>query len=74
MTAENLVLEHLRHIRRQVDRIDSRLVDVERRQVLMERHLAVMEDLRTLDRGDMAEVKTRLDRIDSHLDHVEPQA
>lgn len=66
MTAEmdNIVLEHLRHIRGKVDRISEDMETVKMRLNSVERSVAGFHD-------DLAIISRRLDAVDSRMNQVE---
>lgn len=66
MTAEmdNIVLEHLRHIRGKVDRISEDMETVKMRLNSVERSVAGFHD-------DLAIISRRLDMVDSRMNQVE---
>jgi archaellum component FlaC len=61
---ENLVFEHLRHMRGQLDRVEHKLEDV-------------MACLGHVERGvadhsvQLAEINSKLDRLDARVTHIE---
>ncbi|QBR71116.1 hypothetical protein CU048_07275 [Beijerinckiaceae bacterium] len=62
--ADNLILEHLRHMRGQLDRVENRLEDVIVRLGHLERSVA--------DHSvQLAEVNTKLDRLDGRVARIE---
>ena len=61
---DNLVLQYLRHISTQVDRLVEEMKDVKVRLTNLEENAAVVS--RRLDR-----IENRLDRIDVRLDLIE---
>lgn len=61
---ENLVLEHLRHIRGKVDRIAEDMETVKLRLNSVERSVAGFHD-------DLAIISRRLDQVDSRINQVE---
>ena len=66
MTAdvENLVLEHLRHLRRTLDFVSADVSDLKLRASAMEHHLGQIQ-------VQMAGLKSRMDRSDERLGRVE---
>ncbi|MGO9132648.1 MAG: hypothetical protein ACLP8A_01175 [Methylovirgula sp.] len=62
--AENLVLEHLRHMRGQLDRIESRLDDMTIRLGHVERSSAEHA-------VQLAEINAKLDRLDGRVSRIE---
>jgi hypothetical protein len=70
-TTDNLVLEHLRHIRAKVDRTDQRLDSVEMRigaieRILSGHHVSEFNQNEELDR-----LKLRMDRVEKRLQLVD---
>jgi archaellum component FlaC len=62
--AENLILEHLRHMRGQLDRMETRIEDVIMRLGHIERSVA--------DHSvQLAEINTKLDRLDARVTRIE---
>jgi archaellum component FlaC len=62
--ADNLILEHLRHMRAQLDRMESRLEDAVARPGHLERSVA--------DHSvQLAEINTKLDRLDGRVTRIE---
>lgn len=61
---ENLVLEHLRHIRGKVDKIADDVADLKLRVGSLEEHAALLHT-------DNAALAVRLDRLDSRVDRLE---
>ncbi len=62
--AENLILEHLHHMRGQLDRMEHRLEDVTLRLGHVERSVA--------DHSvQLAEINTKLDRLDARATRIE---
>lgn len=62
--ADNLILEHLRHMRGQLDRVEHRLEDVFVRLGHLERSVA--------DHSvQLAEINTKLDRLDARVTRIE---
>jgi hypothetical protein len=64
----SLVLEHLRHIRAKVDRIDGRVDRVEVRLSAVEGHLANLMVSEAAQNSAIDTVCRRLDRIERHLE------
>jgi archaellum component FlaC len=63
---ENLVLDHLYHMRRQLDRMEHKLEDVIARPSHVERSVA--------DHSvQLAEINTKLDRLDAGVTRIEKQ-
>jgi archaellum component FlaC len=62
--ADNLIPEHLRHMRGQLDRMEHRLEDVTLRLGHLERSVA--------DHSvQLAEINTKLDRLDARVTRIE---
>jgi chromosome segregation ATPase len=68
---ENLVLEHLRHIRGRVDKISEDVDTIKLRMQSFDERLVSLERAVVNVHSDLALVNVRLDRIDSRLDRVE---
>ena len=70
MTAdtENLVLEHLRHIRRRVDDIDERLVRVETQITSRGRQVGELTSAYYSAHGDIDLLRRRVERIERRLE------
>jgi tetrahydromethanopterin S-methyltransferase subunit G len=64
----NLVLEHLRHIRTKVDRIDERVDRVEIRLSAVEGHLANLMVSEAAQNAAIDNVSRRLEKIERRLD------
>ena len=64
--AENLVLDHLRHIRGVVDRLAEDMLDVKRRLTSLELQVSTLHT-------DFAGQSLRIDRIENRLDRIERQ-
>ena len=65
---ENLVLEHLRHIRAKVDRLDDHMVDVITRLGVIERNTANQQVSIAHNTGEIDVIKARLDQIEKRLE------
>ena len=63
-TVENLILEHLRHLRASADRLDERLTDMTHRVGRLETTVAQIHVV-------LAEHSTRFDRVDARLSRIE---
>ena len=61
---ENLMLEHLRAIRAQLDELRDRVSSIEHHLATIDRHLANMQ-------GDIAIIHRRLDGHSTRLDRIE---
>lgn len=68
---ENLVLEHLRGMRAELSRMNNRLDTLQAEMSATRHHISGMAALQDHDHGDIAEIKTRLDRIEVRLDLVD---
>jgi predicted nucleic acid-binding Zn-ribbon protein len=61
---ESLVLEHLRHMRSQLDRVDDGIQDLKRRISSLELQVSTLH-------GDFAGQSMRIDRIEERLGRIE---
>jgi archaellum component FlaC len=61
--AENLILEHVRHMRGQLDRMETRIEDVIR--------LGHIERSVADHSVQLAEINTKLDRLDARVTRIE---
>ncbi len=68
---ENLVLEHLKHIRRVVDGIQNDVHDLKFRVGQVERSVASINDTLVHHTGRFDRIEDRLDTIEKRLDLVE---
>ena len=68
---ENLVLEHLRAIRGETAKMADWLHTISVEMTAMRQHLAGVVTIQEHDHGDIANIKTRLDRIERRLDLVD---
>lgn len=68
---ENLVLEHLRAIRLDMARLADSMRTMQTEMSAMRQHLAGVVTLQEHDHGDIAALKSRVDRIEKRLDLVE---
>jgi hypothetical protein len=66
--ADNLVLEHLRHIRSKADQIDDRMGRVELRLAAVEGHLASLLLAEAGQNSEIDRIKRRLERIERRLE------
>jgi len=62
--ADNLVLEHLRHIRAAVDVTNQKLTELTFRVGMLESNIAALQ-------GQYAHVSTRIDHMDARLEKIE---
>jgi len=62
--ADNLVLEHLRHIRVAVDLTNQKMTELTFRAGMLESNMAGLQ-------GQYAHVSNRIDRVDERLDKIE---
>ena len=69
--ANNLVLQHLRHIRSKVDSIDERVGRVELRLMAVEGHLGGLLLTQAGQNSEIDRIKQRLDRIERRLELVD---
>ena len=68
---DNIILEHLRHIRRSVDKLETEMVEVKSRITSFEATMGhVMVQIGHLQ-AQIASQTGRIDRIEGHLDGVE---
>ena len=67
----NLVLEHLRHIRAKVDRIDERVDRVEIRLSAVEGHFANLMVSEAAQNSAIDHISRRLERIERRLELAE---
>jgi hypothetical protein len=65
---ENLVIEHLRHIRAAIDDVRDDVRDLKHRMTAVEINLA---NLAAAEAGHYASTAVRLDRTDARLDRIE---
>ncbi len=68
---DNLVLEHLRHIRGSVDDLRVDMKDVKIRLYFVETRLAGVEGQVVGSHAEYAHVSTRIDRVDARLARIE---
>jgi predicted nucleic acid-binding Zn-ribbon protein len=70
MTAEldNLILEHLRALRGDIADVKRRMANIETELVQQGRLLALLVDGQSHTRGRMAELETRIERIERRLE------
>lgn len=71
--ADNLVLEHLRHIRGKVDGNGERLDAIDRRLLSIETHLAAFHNSATHQEHELAALKSRVDRLERRLNLTDEQ-
>ncbi len=64
----NLVLEHLRAIRTDIARLGNRLDTMSAELTAIRQHLGGVVTIQDHDHGDIAEIKSRLDRIERRLE------
>ena len=67
----NLVLEHLRAIRSDIARLANRMETMAVELVPIRQHLGGVVTIQDHDHGDIAEIKSRLDRIERRLELTE---
>jgi uncharacterized coiled-coil protein SlyX len=65
---DNVVLEHLRHIRSKVDTIEERMGRVELRLAAVEGHLASLVLGEAGQNSEIDRIRRRLDRIERRLE------
>jgi len=68
---DNLVLEHLRAIRGEMTKMADWMHTMSIEMTAIRQHLAGVVTIQEHDHGDIANIKTRLDRIEKHLDLVD---
>ncbi len=68
---ENLVLEHLRHMRAAVDRVEQRLDDFTIRIGHLETSFAPMQNSLAHVQVQLAEQSVRFDRVEARLARIE---
>lgn len=68
---ENLMLEHLRAMRADMARINNRMDTMHAEMVAVRHHISGMAALQDHDHAEIAEIKTRLDRIERRLEIVD---
>jgi uncharacterized sporulation protein YeaH/YhbH (DUF444 family) len=68
---DNLVIEHLRAIRADMARLADSMRTMQTEMSAMRQHLAGVVTLQEHDHGDIAALKSRVDRIEKRLDLVE---
>ena len=68
---ENLMLEHMRAIRGEMARMSNRMDTMTAEMTAVRHHIAGMSALQDHDHGDIAEIKTRLDRVEKRLELVD---
>ncbi|KPL55306.1 hypothetical protein ABB55_26270 [Prosthecomicrobium hirschii] len=71
METDNLILEHLRAIRRDMARMNGAMQTMQAETTAIRHQLAAIVTLQDHDHGDIAELKLRVDRIERRLDLVE---
>jgi butyrate kinase len=67
----NLVLEHLRAIRSDIARLANRMDTMGAELTAIRQHLGGVVTIQDHDNGDIAEIKSRLDRIERRLELTE---
>ena len=67
----NLVLEHLRAIRSDIARLANRMDTMGAELTAIPQHLGGVVTIQDHDHGDIAEIKSRLDRIERRLELTE---
>ncbi len=70
----NIVLEHLRHIRSQIDVLRSDMSDVKLRLTVIDGHVASVVVGQIGHNSEMDRLKIRIDRIERRLDLTEGPA
>jgi hypothetical protein len=68
---DNLVLEHLRPIRSDIARLANRMETMSVELTAIRQHLGGVVTIQDHDHGDIAEIKSRLDRIERRLELTE---
>lgn len=70
-STDNLVLEHLRHIRAKVDRVDERLDRIEGRVGSIEQILSAMHTAQVVHQQNLDQLNRRVDRVEKRLELVD---
>jgi phage head maturation protease len=70
---ENLVLEHLRAIRADMARLSDDMRGLRTEMMSVRHHTRGLELSQDVDRGDLASMKVRLDRIEKRLELADAQ-
>lgn len=65
---DNIVLEHLRAIRSDMGKISGRMDSIQAEITAVRLHLLGMVTVHEQDHGDIASIKSRLDRIEKRLE------
>jgi hypothetical protein len=65
---ENIVLEHLRHIRPDVASMREEMGGMRSEMLIIRQHMAGLLGAQTLQDGEIASLKSRLDRIERRLE------
>lgn len=68
---ENLMLEHLRAIRGDIRRIQDNVAGLKVEMTATRHHISGMSALQDHDHAEIAEIKTRLERIERRLELVD---
>lgn len=68
---ENLMLEHLRAMRADIARMPNRMETLAAEMTAVRHHIAGMSSLQDHDHVEIAEIKSRLDRIEQRLELVD---
>jgi hypothetical protein len=68
---ENLMLEHLRPIRGDMSKMADWMHTMSTEMTAIRQHLAGVVTIQEHDHGDIASIKTRLDRIEKRLNLVD---
>ncbi len=73
MTEEttNLVLDHLRHLRAQLGRVEDKVDALYGRMGIVERHIATVHVSEAIQNSEIDRVNIRLDRIERRLELTE---
>ena len=68
---ENLMLEHLRAMRAEMARTNTRLDTLQAEMTAVRHHISGMAALQDHDHADIADIKIRLDRAEARLGLVD---
>ena len=68
---ENLILEHLRPMRGDISGIRDDISTLRAEMTSVRQHLGGVISLQEHDHGDIATIKTKLDRVEERLDLVD---
>ena len=71
METDNILLEHLRSIRADMSRMADRMDTIAAEMRATRQHVPGLTSLQNHDHADIAQIKTRLDRIERRLELAE---